>query len=317
MVLSDGEVVNFADCHHGVTFSSGPLRWAAEKLGAEETRKLVSQPARRGGVPTGGAEIVLSGEPTSFEPSGDAWLPDLQVLIARGAGSPSEQLILAAKGGHNGEWHNHNDVGTFIVHWRGESLVCDLGAPLYTKKTFSPQRYELLATRSLGHNVPLLNETEQVEGAEHAAEVLACEVEKDTARFSLQIAGAYPEGASLESLVRTLELRRGDAECVELTDEVRFGGAAGSYRLPLYTKGRFEIVADGCVRAVGERGALRIEFDPQSLTAELEEVEHGDGALEQQFGPTLTRCMFALRESAEQAEVRLRFTPAGNAQVTA
>ena len=40
------------------------------------------------------------------QPVSDSWLPDLQVRLVRRGG-----WTLACKGGHNGENHNHNDVG--------------------------------------------------------------------------------------------------------------------------------------------------------------------------------------------------------------
>ena len=48
--------------------------------------------------------------------------------------------MLAAKGGHNGEMHNQNDVGNLIVHAFGESLVADLGRGRYTRAYFGPAR---------------------------------------------------------------------------------------------------------------------------------------------------------------------------------
>lgn len=39
---------------------------------------------------------------------------------------------VAAKGGHNGESHNHNDLGTFVLEAEGEEPLADLGAGEYT-----------------------------------------------------------------------------------------------------------------------------------------------------------------------------------------
>ena len=58
------------------------------------------------------------------EPKGApfAALPDLQVFAWRRGG-----LYAAVKGGHNGESHNHNDVGSFIVYLDGEHIACGHG----------------------------------------------------------------------------------------------------------------------------------------------------------------------------------------------
>ena len=62
----------------------------------------------------------------------DIWLPDLQLRIYQQAG-----MILVAKGGHNGESHNHNDVGSFMLYVDGEPVILDAGNMTYTAKTFS------------------------------------------------------------------------------------------------------------------------------------------------------------------------------------
>ncbi len=67
----------------------------------------------------------------------DAWLPDLQVVAARTLNGSPSGLFLAAKGGHNAESHNHNDVGNFIVYYDGQPVIIDAGVGAYTAKTFS------------------------------------------------------------------------------------------------------------------------------------------------------------------------------------
>ncbi|MBA3377767.1 MAG: heparinase II/III family protein, partial [Chloroflexia bacterium] len=72
-----------------------------------------------------------------------SWLDGIQVLTARETDGTDDGLFLAAKGGHNGESHNHNDIGSFIVGLDGQPVLIDAGVEDYTKKTFSAQRYEI------------------------------------------------------------------------------------------------------------------------------------------------------------------------------
>ena len=144
------------------------------------------------------------------EPKGEpfAALPSLQVFAWRKGG-----LYAAMKGGHNGESHNHNDVGSFIVYADGEPEIIDVGNCVYTAQTFGPRRYELMNTRSMNHNVPLVGGNEQRAGRERrAADVFA---DENGAR--MELAGAYPEEAEIRSLVRTLSV---SADALELTDDV-------------------------------------------------------------------------------------------------
>ena len=93
-------------------------------------------------------------------------LPDAQWSVCRS----DNGCALAAKGGHNGEPHNHNDVGSFLYVCDGEIILDDLGAGEYTRDYFNENRYTNLCCRSLGHNVPLIDGMEQFAGAEYRAE---------------------------------------------------------------------------------------------------------------------------------------------------
>lgn len=140
-------------------------------------------------------------------------LPDLQVFSWRHGG-----MYLAAKGGHNGESHNHNDVGTFLLYTDGQPRVIDLGNCVYTAKTFGPERYTLMNTRSRNHNVPLIGAMEQAAGREHAA----ADVSADCHGLRLDIAAAYPKEAGVCRLCRTFAI---DGNGMTLTDDIELDRA--------------------------------------------------------------------------------------------
>ena len=140
-------------------------------------------------------------------------LPDLQVFSWRHGG-----MYLAAKGGHNGESHNHNDVGTFLLYTDGQPRVIDLGNCVYTAKTFGPDRYTLMNTRSCNHNVPLIGAMEQAAGREHAA----TGVTSDCHGLRLDIAAAYPKEAGVCRLCRTFAI---DGNGMTLTDDIELDRA--------------------------------------------------------------------------------------------
>lgn len=140
-------------------------------------------------------------------------LPDLQVFSWRHGG-----MYLAAKGGHNGESHNHNDVGTFLLYTDGQPRVIDLGNCVYTAKTFGPDRYTLMNTRSRNHNVPLIGAMEQAAGREHAA----ADVSADCHGLRLDIAAAYPKEAGVCRLCRTFAI---DGNGMTLTDDIELDRA--------------------------------------------------------------------------------------------
>lgn len=309
VILSGSMVANFADSAPHVGFRSGPVAWAAGRLGVQGMVALASigpEPRMR---LSSLLDVWLAPEPTPFEPPEQSYLPDLMFLLARGEGDAGERLTLAVKGGHNNEHHNHNDLGNFIIHRRGESLICELGAGKYVKDFFSSRRYEFLTTRSAGHNVPRVNGLEQPAGAQYRAEGFELEEGGGAVGVRMELCRAYPAEADLDSLQRRIVLHTRSPGRVELTDSVRFARRPGSYELPLYTAGTFGQAGSGSVTAQGAASALEVQWDPALLEAVVERLEHGDDALAQRFGPALSRCTLRLRAPARQAEVRLTFIP--------
>jgi hypothetical protein len=99
----------------------------------------------------------------------DSWFPELQVLAARSKEGSPTGLYVAAKGGHNNESHNHNDVGNFIVYLDGEPMIIDVGVETYTRKTFSSKRYEIWTMQSAYHNLPTIDGIMQAPGRQFSA----------------------------------------------------------------------------------------------------------------------------------------------------
>ncbi|MFE5258622.1 heparinase II/III domain-containing protein [Streptomyces coelicoflavus] len=81
-------------------------------------------------------------------------LTGVQVVTARQQEGTTLGFHLAAKGGHNGEPHNHNDVGTFIAALDGRPILVDVGVETYSRATFGPERYSIWTMRSSWHNAP-------------------------------------------------------------------------------------------------------------------------------------------------------------------
>ncbi|GAA3415006.1 heparinase II/III domain-containing protein [Streptosporangium vulgare] len=127
-----------------------------------------------------------------------------------GAARNADGLFLAAKGGHNAESHNHNDVGSFIVALDGRPVLVDAGVGEYTARTFGPGRYGIWTMRSSYHNLPEVDGVMQAAGPEHRARDVSCALAGDRAELSLDLAPAWPEEAGVREWRRTLRLGRGD-----------------------------------------------------------------------------------------------------------
>jgi hypothetical protein len=152
----------------------------------------------------------------------DSYFRGVQWMISR-TSPGDEALVLAAKGGHNGENHNHNDLGQFIVHLRGLSYLIDLGKPTFTRTSFTTERYTMLGNSSRGHSVPIVNGYEQGTGSRFAANVIS-RGEGRRSHIEYDLSRAYPREAGLARFTRRLELdRAGDGE-VRIADTIDLDG---------------------------------------------------------------------------------------------
>jgi hypothetical protein len=226
-------------------------------------------------------------------------------MIARHDPQDPDALVLAAKGGHNGEMHNQNDVGNIIVHVNGEPVIPDIGRGRYTRAYFGPQRYQHLVNSSRGHSVP--NGQEQLPGEQHAAVLLEHRADDMGDLLSIEMKGVYPPEADLASLVRTVALHR-DAPrgWVELADSVCFASAPGHLESVLTTFGLVQ-VGPSSVLLQGEKGALRVTFEPGVVSPRVELEKDVDLAL----GPAdVRRVILAFHQPLREGSIRLRIEPA-------
>ncbi len=124
-----------------------------------------------------------------------------------------ENYSLGAKAGHNNEFHNHNDVGSFLISKGGRVTFCDPGGGEYTKDYFGKNRYSIFVTSGRAHSVPVINGEYQVFGKREGGVIIA-----EENRFKFSMKGGY-EIDSLTSLVRDFECL---SDGVRLTDTFEF-----------------------------------------------------------------------------------------------
>lgn len=184
----------------------------------------------------------------------------------------SEKYSLAVKANHNGEPHNHNDVGTFILSTEKGQIFCDLGAGQYSGQYFAEDtRYGFLCTSSRGHSVPIINGGYQKAGKEYRGSI-AHEGNEITA----EIAGAYGQ-SSLESATRKF---RYFEDCIELCDTFLSKGKKGKYTDRFVTLIEPKVF-DGYVIVEN----VKLSFDRACVNVSVSSEQH---ALHNQGGETET-----------------------------
>ena len=163
---------------------------------------------------------------TAESDSKDYLLPDMGQVKMKGAPGKAQMTVMCLAG-NNGVPHNHNDIGSFIVHKRGKLLLVDPGGPVYSRKTFGPNRYDILFCNSLGHSVPVIDGKLQQTGREFYGTLAVENLNGDEPKKAvIDMTNAYPKG-TVKRLLRTFVLD-GKANALTLEDVFQFSRAPRS-----------------------------------------------------------------------------------------
>ena len=243
----------------------------------------------------------------------DAWLDGIQVMTARCREGTTEGFFVAAKGGHNAESHNHNDVGNFIVYRNGRPVIIDIGVETYSRKTFSSQRYEIWTMQSAYHNLPTIDGVMQSPGREFAAKNVRYDADEEHAQLQLDIAGAYPRQANLQSWTRTIRLQRGRG--IIVTEEYALKEPAKEITLSLMTPCQVQVQKDGRLLLEAANGAepaaaVQVLYDSGKLKAVLETIPVEDARLRSVWPAQMTRILLKAEKPALQDTWTVRIEPA-------
>ncbi len=236
------------------------------------------------------------------------WYDQTQVCFMRNGSG----WFLAAKGGNNGENHNHNDVGSCILFIRETPVLVDAGVGVYTAQTFGAGRYGLWTMQSDWHNLPAPSGMSQLPGGEYRVRNVSCD--PDAGSLSLDLAGAYLENSLCRSWIRTYDLTsvsdsaavpsltvtdrfllsdrtEGDAEHFLVRGRVILpGGTFGGSVVP---DGELLIICDGGQKPL----TVRMKYS-DNLSPAVEDATLDDPKLEASWGPMLRRISLTSSDNA-------------------
>ncbi|MBT4500046.1 MAG: heparinase [Gemmatimonadetes bacterium] len=321
--IADRYFVNFADAAALVSPSASLVFQYGQRIGDKKMMALGAEGAKGQNLFEKGAgdsigrqlpalfalEELAAVEPAQPLPR-DAWFSEIQVMAARDREGSAEGLYVAAKGGHNAESHNHNDIGHFIAYAGGKPVVVDAGVEDYTAKTFSSQRYEIWTMQSAYHSLPTIGGVMQEPGKAFAARDVEYETDDGGAQLRMDIAGAYPAVAGLKSWKRVVKLNRGRnievADAYELEHEAEIS-------LSLITPCEVALEEDGVIelkeREIVEgraSGNARIYYPANMMKVAVEEVPVEDSRLQSIWGERLFRMVLRLDEPTQEGAWKLR-----------
>jgi hypothetical protein len=238
----------------------------------------------------------------------DFWLPDTEIAGARDAEGSYKGFFFGAKGGNNNESHNHNDVGSCVMYFDGKPCLIDVGREEYTAKTFSDRRYEIWTMQSLFHNLPMINETAEMQGPEFKAQKSSFIADSKKASFSTDIAGAYTDKAGVKSWVRNYTLMRGKSFTIR--DKYELVKNEGKSSSNLMTCCTVKKVSPGILLFEGDGFSLNMSYNPKVFNPEVEFIEVKDPGLKRYWPKGVSRVILNYLKPGLKGSDEITFTVA-------
>jgi hypothetical protein len=233
----------------------------------------------------------------------DAWLNGIQMMVGREQEGSSKGLYLAAKGGHNDESHNHNDIGNFIVYCDGTPMIIDPGVVTYTSKSFFEERYTIWAMQSAYHNLPVINGVQQQNGKQYKADDVNYQQEDRLALVSMNIAGAYPDAAGIKSWIRSISLIRDSHPYIEIKDCYQLLHATDDITLILMTPHLPQVEGPGSIVLQDENhNKVIIRYNGEMLAVSTDKIILEDEVMRDVWGNQLYRIKLTAITAMDQAE---------------
>ena len=238
-----------------------------------------------------------------------SWLPDIQVMTARSSDKTADGLFLAAKGGHNDESHNHNDVGNFIIYLNGEPAIIDVGVETYRRQTFSNERYTIWTMQSAYHNLPTINGQMQMNGRQYEARNVTFERNQNGTKFGLNLEDVYTEEAGIKSFRRTLEFKKGKE--ILLKDQFLFNNANNQVDLNIMTCFRIYENLPGQLVLCNKNNPsekLKLIYNKEIFTLVIEPIQITDEKLHRVWGDEITRIVFRINCNSKNLEYLIKIS---------
>lgn len=212
------------------------------------------------------------------------WYPETEFCYQ----TTPQGLFFAAKGGYNDESHNHNDVGSFSLWMDQTPVFVDAGVGTYTRQTFSSERYSIWTMQSAWHNLPMPNGSQQSYGRRFKAR----NAKAAKGSFAVDIAGAYPDSAGVDSWVRSYRVA---GRKVVVSDRFRLTKAVAPNVVNFMTWGEVDTSHKGRVLIKIKNVQAELVYDASLFDLKVDTVSLADPKLSDVWGTALCRLSFSAR----------------------
>lgn len=312
--IADSYFVNFADAAAVGSIKSAVVYEYGKRINDSQMMKFAGYFLKRSEWPENGPsgylataldEILLSNELANAlqkEPLiGSHWFEGTEVCVARDIAGSKKGFFFAAKGGHNNESHNHNDVGSFVLYYDGKPLIIDAGVGVYTRQTFSSDRYKIWTMQSGFHNLPQINGVDQKNGTDYKAKNPKFKESRKAVAFEVDIADAYPAEAAVETWKRSYCLNR--SKNFIIGDKWVLKEKKGNTYFNFMTCYEASILSPGKLQISANNNCFIINYNHKKVKPKIENIELTDKSLLRSWtSGMLYRIRFELLSDTERDE---------------
>lgn len=224
------------------------------------------------------------------------------VLVSRPLPGSPGRLGVAVKAGGNTS-HSHNDIGSFVIVYKGEIPVGDPGGPhAYNSQTFGPRRYENKLLNSFGHPVPVVDGKLQKDATKVVAKILSTKFTDAADEIRIDLRPAY-DVPGLKKLERVLTYGRSGSGQVVVEDVVESSKPI-AFEIALPATGSFKQLDDRRIEfSAGQARLIATVETPDGFTL-------SDEVVSELAAPPFHRVGLKLLKPVTSAKVRVTFRPA-------
>ncbi|MCK9311834.1 MAG: heparinase II/III-family protein, partial [Bacteroidales bacterium] len=173
---------------------------------------------------------------------------------------------------------------SFILYLDQTPILIDAGAGVYTKQTFSKDRYSIWTMQSDYHNLPMINGTSQSYGPQFRSSDIAFDSVKS--RFSLNLRKAYPQSAAVKKWIRTYQLKN---EGLIIEDVFELTETKAPNELHFLTAGEPQTTTPGIIMLDVNGIKLKMKYNKDQFEPTIETISLNDPSLSRSWGGQIYR----------------------------